>query len=30
MGAKSLVFECEKCKQKIPITKKMKEPKKKE
>jgi len=29
MGVKAIVFECENCKHKIPITKKMKEPKKK-
>lgn len=29
MGVKSFVFECASCKTKIPITKKMKEPKKK-
>ena len=29
MGVKAFVFECDKCKIKIPITKKMKEPKKK-
>ena len=29
MGVKAFVFECESCKTKIPITKKMKEPKKK-
>lgn len=29
MGVKSFLFECESCKTKIPITKKMKEPKKK-
>ncbi len=28
-GTKALVFQCEKCGEKIPITKKMKEPKKK-
>ncbi|MFH1770789.1 MAG: hypothetical protein ABH828_04495 [archaeon] len=28
-GVKAIVFECEKCKEKIPITKKMAEPKKK-
>ena len=27
-GVKSLIFECESCKEKIPITKKMKKPKK--
>lgn len=29
MGVKAFVFECDSCKTKIPITKKMKEPKKK-
>ena len=29
LGVKSFVFECDSCKVKIPITKKMKEPKKK-
>ena len=29
MGVKAFVFECDNCKTKIPITKKMKEPKKK-